>query len=259
MFSSTAFVVFLAVLSSIVRVGAAKAGLPWTTPVFSISQFLTTGKVNWYYTYSTSSVSTSAEFVPMLWGSSQASQWDSNIKNVIQSKHVTHVLGFNEPNELGQSNLSPAAAAALWKQHIQPLKAQGVLLGSPAPSSNNGLQWLQQFMQACSGCTVDFIAMHQYSTSASSVMSAVQQYHNAFPGKPIWVTEWACQNFSSGSHAACSASAASSFMKTLQAFFDSQSYVQRYAWFGVFSPTGPNDLVDSSGHINALGKQYIGA
>ncbi|RDX52523.1 hypothetical protein OH76DRAFT_1480632 [Lentinus brumalis] len=258
MFSAAALAAFLAIVPCIVA--AQKAGLPWTTPALNIGQFLTTGKVKWYYTYGISTVSTSAEFVPLLFGPSQAAQWDSNIKSVIKNHGVKHVLGFNEPNEEGQANLSPQAAAALWKQHIQPLKAQGVLLGSPAPGpSGNGVQWLQQFIQACSGCNVDFIAVHQYDTSTSSFKAAIQQYHNAFPGKPIWVTEWACEDFNSGGKGPCSASAASSFMKTIQAFFDSQSYIERYAWFGVFPNTSPIDLVDSSGRINALGKQYIGA
>ncbi|RDX52524.1 hypothetical protein OH76DRAFT_1345194 [Lentinus brumalis] len=258
MFSAAALVACLACLLSIA--GAQKAGLPWSQPSFDISQFLTTGKVTWYYTFGISSVSTSTEFVPMLFGASQAAQWDSSINSVIQNQGVTHILGFNEPNEPSQANLSPQAAAALWQQHIQPLKAQGVLLGSPAPSSSSsGLQWLQQFVQVCTGCTVDFIAIHQFGTSASDVIAAVQEYHDVFPGKPIWVTEWTCADPNSGS--GCSASAVASFMQTIQAFFDSQSYIERYAWFGVFAGSSPVqiDLVDSSGHINALGEQYIGA
>lgn len=150
-----------------------------------------------YYTYGLATVSTSPpiEFVPMLWGGDQArlSQWDSSINSTIQQHGVTHVLAFNEPNEAGQADLSPAAAAALWQQHIQPLKAHGVLLGSPAPSARpNGMQWLRDFMTFCGGCTVDFIALHQEIPSTTSIESNIVQYHDAFPGKPIWVTQLAC-------------------------------------------------------------------
>ncbi len=129
----------------------------------------------------------------MLWGSQQASQWDSDIEAIIEALNVKHALGFNEPNEPGQADLSPSTAAALWKQHMEPLKAHGILLGSPAPSSTPaGLNWLQEFLQACSGCNVDFIAMHHYGTIAQDFISDVENYHNTF-GKPIWVTEWACE------------------------------------------------------------------
>ncbi|KAI0719820.1 hypothetical protein C8T65DRAFT_34877 [Cerioporus squamosus] len=256
MLYTTALVAFVVAIPSLV--GAQKAGLPWTDFGLNINQFTTTSKVSWYYTYGISSVSTRAEFVPMLWGAQQASQWDSDIEAIIQALDVKNALGFNEPNEPGQSNLSPATAAALWKQHMEPLKAHGILLGSPAPSSSsNGPSWLQQFLQACSGCNVDFIAMHHYGTSAQDFISNIENYHNTF-GKPIWVTEWACEDFNSGSNA-CSSSAAASFMQSTQAFLDSTSYVQRYAWFGAMAGSDPNDLMDSSGNINALGRQYIGA
>ncbi|RPD61757.1 glycoside hydrolase [Lentinus tigrinus ALCF2SS1-7] len=257
----TILLAFLALVPSLVV--AQKAGLPWILiSHLDINQFLTTGsKVDWYYTYSTTPVSTSSpvEFVPMLPGQQQVADWDSSINSTIQNLGVTHVLGFNEPNEQGGANLDPVTAAVLWKQHIQPLKAQGVLLGSPAPSDRpNGLQWLKDFMQFCNGCTVDFIAMHEYTTSTSSFTASVEQYHNAFPGKPIWVTEWACEDFNGGT--AVTEAEASSFMKTTQAFLDSASYVERYAWFGASAsgPSNPIALMDTSGKINALGEQYIG-
>ncbi len=58
---------------------------------------------------------------PMLVGSAQA-QWDDEIVGIFQALDVKYVLGFNEPDNVAQSNLSPAEAAALWQQHIQPLK-----------------------------------------------------------------------------------------------------------------------------------------
>ncbi|RDX48707.1 hypothetical protein OH76DRAFT_650752 [Lentinus brumalis] len=57
----------------------------------------------------------------MLVGSAQA-QWDDEIVGIFQALDVKYVLGFNEPDNVAQSNLSPAEAAALWQQHIQPLK-----------------------------------------------------------------------------------------------------------------------------------------
>jgi hypothetical protein len=54
----------------------------------------------------------------------------------------------------------------MWQTYIQPLKAQGMRLGSPAPTSApDGKTWLQGFLTACEGCTVDFIALRMSYTS----------------------------------------------------------------------------------------------
>jgi hypothetical protein len=59
--------------------------------------------------------------------------------------------------------MSPQDGAAMWKQHIQPLKGKGLRLGSPAPTSApNGKTWIQDFIAACDGCTVDFIALREF-------------------------------------------------------------------------------------------------
>lgn len=51
--------------------------------------------------------------------------------------------------------MSAEDGAALWQQYIQPLANEGYQLISPATSSNpNGKVWMQDFMAACSGCSV---------------------------------------------------------------------------------------------------------
>lgn len=133
----------------------------------------------------------------MLWGFPQVSQWSHTINDLIRQRRVTHVLGFNEPQQKDQSNMSPADAAAVWKEHIEPLKAQGIFLGSPAPSSApNGKQWLFDWMGNCGGwgvggCTVDFVALHWYGVNSTAFIEYLVDFHNAFQ-RPIWVTEWAC-------------------------------------------------------------------
>ncbi len=192
-----------------------KAGLPWPNGNYiDVGQYLSTGKVQWcvhqpqypsstrdlvntrYYTWSPSPADLQAnlEFVPMLWGERQVSQWDSSINDTIQSLKVTHVLGFNEPEISGQSNMSPSDGAALWKAHIEPLKEQGILLGSPAPSgSPAGKQWLLDWMNQCQGgCNIDYIAVHYYDINSTGFMEYLTDYHDTFQ-KPVWVTEWACQ------------------------------------------------------------------
>ncbi|KAI0347295.1 glycoside hydrolase [Trametopsis cervina] len=215
----------------------AKAGLAWPNgPYADIDQFTTTGKVQWYYTWSPSGFPSTLEFVPMLWGPSQLSSWTANINHTISQLHISSVLGFNEPQEVSQSNISPTDAAALWAQHIEPLKAQGIRLGSPAPSSApSGKTWLMQWLDACGavgGCTVDFVALHWYDINSTAFIEYLQDFHDTFQ-RPIWVTEWACQNFNKADDQ-CSPQDIVNFMNATQEFMDNTEWVERYAWFGAF-------------------------
>ncbi|KAI0773870.1 glycosyl hydrolase catalytic core-domain-containing protein [Fomes fomentarius] len=241
-----------------------KAGLPWPNGNYvDMGQYLSTGKVQWYYTWGPSPAKANIEFVPMLWGSRQVAQWDSTINDTLSSLNVTHALGFNEPEIAGQSDISPADGAALWKAHIEPLKAQGVRLGSPAPSSSpKGKQWLLDWLGACqSGCSVDFIAVHYYDINSTQFMEYLTDYHNTFQ-RPVWVTEWACQNFNDA-NAQCSQQDVVNFMNATQEFMDNTEWLERYAWFGAMeNMQGVNEanaLMSSQGNINALGEQYTGA
>ncbi|KAL4241257.1 hypothetical protein ABKN59_000250 [Abortiporus biennis] len=60
--------------------------------------------------------------------------------------------------------------------------------------------------------------------------------------RPLWVTEWACQNYNQ---------------------VDQQYWVERYAWFGAMEDMqGVNQddaLIDTHGNIDTLGNQYISA
>ncbi|KAH8103620.1 glycosyl hydrolase catalytic core-domain-containing protein [Cristinia sonorae] len=248
----------------------AKAGLAWPNgPYNDIDQYRSTGKVQWYYTWSPSPVPTDLEFVPMLWGARQVAEWSRTISDTIRRNHVTHALGFNEPQQAGQSDLSPEDGASIWKAQIEPLKAQGILLGSPAPSSApSGKTWLLDWMKACGGwdgskggCTVDFVALHWYDVNSTAFIRYLEDFHDTFQ-KPIWVTEWACQNFNHADQQ-CSQQDIVDFMNTTQSFMDNTDWVERYSWFGAMrNLSGVNQwnaLMTNDGHLTTLGKQYIGA
>ncbi|KAG6847710.1 hypothetical protein H0H93_006396, partial [Arthromyces matolae] len=134
--------------------GTGKVGLGWPLPIndTELAHFVT-GNVGPIYTWSpwipdvTNSLGLLG--VPMLWGENQIAKF----VDIVVEGYAHAVLGFNEPNEQGQSNLSPELAAQLWKQYIQPLQSQGYSLISPAPSNAaSGVTWLQQFLAVCNGC-----------------------------------------------------------------------------------------------------------
>ncbi|KAK6971874.1 glycoside hydrolase family 128 protein [Favolaschia claudopus] len=241
-----------------------KAGLGWgNNGAQNMDQFLS-AKVscsvqyyNWNFQPSDDASGLPVEFVPMLWGQTQAEEFSDTIVSTLQSTNATVILSMNEPQE---SNLTPEQAVELWKQHLEPLKAaHGVRLGSPAPSGAPGSwQWLTAFLQQCGEeCTVDFLVLHWYGTNATAFKEFLVDYHTA-------VTEWACQNMA-GPDDQCSMSDVSSFMQETQGFMDNTDWIERYAWYGSKTPDAMhgvntnNAMMNSSGRINALGTQYIAA
>ncbi|KZS94534.1 hypothetical protein SISNIDRAFT_453466 [Sistotremastrum niveocremeum HHB9708] len=248
---------------SLIVTNNSKAGLAWPNGDFvDIQQFTKTGKVSWYYTWGPIGVDTTdIEFVPMLWGADQVDQFTSSINRTLQRTGATAVLGMNEPQETGQSNLTPEQGVAMWTAYLEPLKSQGVRLGSPAPSgAPSGKQWLLDWLGACgNNCTVDFIALHWYDVNATKFQEYLEDFHSTFQ-RPLWVTEWTCQNFNNAT-AQCSPEDIIAFMNQTQSFMDSTLWVERYAWFGAMENlqgVNPEDgLMTSTGKINSLGMQYI--
>ena len=102
------------------------------------------------------------DVVPMIrTESSILSDTVSYLKAKKDSGAYKYLLGFNEPDNPNQANMSPTRAADLWPT----LQQTGLVLGSPAVAHpTNG--WLKSFM-AIAGqrhLRVDFIALHFYAS-----------------------------------------------------------------------------------------------
>ena len=106
-------------------------------------------------------------------------------RTLYRAAGVTHILGFNEPDNSGQSHLSPAHAAASGF-------APPLTLVSPAMThwTLNGSVWLDEFFGNCSDVVKDcdpslvkYVAFHDYSASAGGIVAkadaAFQRYGNA--------------------------------------------------------------------------------
>lgn len=109
-------------------------------------------------------------FVPMLWGcnSTYIEPFLKQVANNFSDVDLTpkrDILGFNEPNQIGQAECSPEEAAQTWIEVIEPLKSQGYRLGSPAVTSgDSGKSWMARWYEACNGsCNPDFTALHWVS------------------------------------------------------------------------------------------------
>jgi hypothetical protein len=239
--------------------GSGKVGLAWNNADESSIKNFVNGQVSAIYTWSpwkpTVVDSLGLEFIPMLWGEKQISDFTSLVK----AGYAKTVLGFNEPNQSGQAEMTPARAAQVWKQYIQPLKNQGYSLVSPAcTSAASGKTWMQEFFAACDGCTFDAVALHWYGTDPQEFIKYLQDFHSTF-NLPIWPTEFACQNFSGG--AQCTSDEVWNFMTTVKNFMDSTSWVGKYFAFGVLHDMAGvnslNQLLGSDGQPTDLGRLYI--
>ena len=137
------------------------------------------------------------EFVPMVWGAKKT----EDLKNWVPTNRSTALLGFNEPNLHGQSNLTPSQACAKWSVVLDAAKLHRLSVGSPAanhctPNKNcfqTPTDWFDDFFsqKGCSLETVDFIATHKYGCNVSDTVEYVKMLNSRY-GKPIWLTEFSC-------------------------------------------------------------------
>ena len=218
----------------------------------------------WYYTWSPDNVgsadSIGLEFVPMLWGPAQESDfwnsqatWPSSVKNA---------LFFNEPNEPSQCNMAASDSVSYWMNDMVPLRGKGIAIGGAATTSApSGLQWVQAIIQDCQNdgnsqadCTPDFVPIHYYDVDVNNFQSYVANFHQQ-TGLDIWITEYACQNFNGG--AQCDSGTTWNMHQSMAAWFDSQDYVKRYAPFGMMENmqgvNQMNALMNPDGSISDLG------
>ncbi|KAG8738234.1 hypothetical protein FRC12_016833 [Ceratobasidium sp. 428] len=171
-------------------------------------------------------------FFPMLWGSSQKNSFAK-----LDGSKYKLCFGPNEPNHEGQANMSPGAAAALWKETMEPARQRGCKTVSPA---------------------IDFVAVHWYGTKSEELKSYVNKFQTTF-NKDIIVSEYACQNFAGGPQ--CSKDQTNAFHQEMANWFYQNPKVAMYAPFGcmrdMVDVSYGNQLMSPDGSPNRLGRAYM--
>lgn len=172
-------------------------------------------------------------------------------------------FGFNEPD---QSGLSAAEAASLYLSQVTPLRESGAIgsLGTP-PITNggSGLPWLVEFMDACSACKIDFVAVHWYGPDMDLLESQMETIHAAVPDLSVWITEVGCTDWNVATNP--SAADIATFLSAASAWFEATSWIARWAWFAAMPITDTslgvaNELLlgaTAGSSISSLGSQYI--
>ncbi len=237
-----------------------------TAPSAALAPSATSPGVSWWYDWAAQATGGAGiEFDPMMWGaSSLAAKLPSGSR---------YVLGFNEPNFKAQSNLTAAQVAADWPMVEAAAKTVGAALVAPAvnfcgsstdtsgcsdPTVTDPYTWLKDFFAACAGCTVDYVAVHWYNCDLPSLRAYLEGNVDAGGGlqgfvqfgRPIWLTEFACDN----SHAEADQEA---YMRAAVPYLEGNPHVFRYSWFNASNIA--NALVmNSDGTLTTLGKVYVG-
>ncbi|MGI9177300.1 MAG: LamG-like jellyroll fold domain-containing protein, partial [Pirellulales bacterium] len=172
-------------------------------------------------------------------------------------QNVTHLLGFNEPNNpvedayVNLGNGSVDAAIAAWPG----LLATGHRIGSPAVT-DGGKAWLYEFMDKAiaANLRVDFIAIHNYQAgqSAASLTAWLKDVYDRYQ-LPIWLTE-----FNNGANWTTAADPTlqqnADWLASVTTTFDATPWIERYSIYSAVEAV--RQMVDSSGNLTPAGLVY---
>ena len=239
-------------------------------------------RVSWYYTWKQSTADAGVccpagmEHIPMIWSSDFATA--DCIKSAT-AEPSPYLLGFNEPDNKDQANMSVEDALALWPL----LMATGKHLGSPATASNPTASggWQERFMRGVNskGYRVDFMAVHYYgedstrwdvATAVADMKAFLVAIYKKYK-KPIWVTEWALVTWFPFPSKYPEEETHAAFAKAAAGMMESMQYVEKYAFFSLppysleeaigYSEKGTgcdrtSNLFNKDGIITKIGRAY---
>jgi len=268
-------------------VGCGKRGLASVLAIASAPQDLAalsapTPGISWFYSWAqrpssqvgTSYTAAGVEWVPMVWGHPAELTDTALASKLAVGPGTKYVLGYNEPNFTAQSNLTPAQAAAGWPRLQAAADTLGLKIVGPAVNFCGGgcnqtdpFVWMDQFLAACVGCRIDYLAFHSYACDSNWFINtymrqAIDKYYTrGTPPRQLWLTELACADAPPAG--GWTVAQIQAYMNTIIPFLESQPSIFRYSWFGDTTgrPTGtyvtPNDaLLAGAGQLTALGNTY---
>lgn len=199
--------------------------------------------VGWYYNWGPKSeIKTHLQFVPMAFRISSIEKLPAN---------STVVLGFNEPDNGKQSNLTVSEGVAAWPS----LHGRAQLVGAPAMAKDPTKpgSWLMDFMR--SAPKVDFMTLHWYKgANAKKFIADVQTLCEAYH-KPVWVTEFAPQTAGDAREkpSRYSQVEVDTFIKEATQWMEKSDCVHRYAWHD--AKVGTSSLFNGR-ELSATGRTY---
>lgn len=121
-------------------------------------------------------------------------------------------------------------------------------------NKTNPFDWLDAFFAACTGCRVDYVALHWNACTKEALVWYLGQAESKYQ-RLIWLTEFACLDGSDTTEPT-----QRKYMKDALDVLETDPMVFRYAWFtGRYDKNPALDLLGASGQLTALGQQYVSA
>ena len=229
------------------------------TPFFGMTmEKMEDMNLGWYYNWEMAPDNTPAvrhlDYTPMIWGENDVPFLSTGELNGYDT-----ILGFNEPDLVGQADMSVERAAELWPEFV----ATGKRLGAPVMAWNYE-GWLDPFLAKVDN-QVDFIPVHiYYGPTVSGVMNSLELLYRKY-NKPIWITELSAANFGGWQQDniggwGYTQEMVYDFLRELLPLLDAAPFVERYAWFS-FLDTDPSYSYSALfrneiGELTALGEIY---
>lgn len=243
------------------KAGSSKKGFCITMKTNGWSKALHELRAKWFYTWNhriPEGKPAGAEFVPMIWKYHGREEVVIEAGKAAKEAGIKELLGFNEPDQKKQANMTVEEALAAWPV----LERTGLRLGSPG-CVHPDKEWMKAFMKEAEvrKLRIDFVCVHSYGgADADSLVRRLKQVHQLF-GKPIWITEFAVGDWTAESveRHRFKEDAVLRFMEEVLPKLDRLDFVERYAWFSA-KPTnkalGTSALFDAEGKLTRLGECY---
>ncbi|MCO5566107.1 hypothetical protein L7F22_019783 [Adiantum nelumboides] len=173
-------------------------------------------------------------FATMLWGlgwKDHDNDWQrfQDFKKIKPGTY-DYVIGMNEADFEGggSSGVIPTdKAAEAWEQYIAPHGRAGSVLISPSCAKQADENWMGPFLKKVK-TKPDVVNVHIFKNKASQIKGVLDHY--AQYGYPLWVTEFACINYSNGAHDPCNQKDAEEFVRESVKILEADDRVKAYAW-----------------------------
>jgi len=190
--------------------------------------------------------------------------WDDSTPKIdafeqaVQAGGMQLCAGPNEVNEPTQANMSVERGVTLWRQHLAPNRDRCQLISPVTTSAPNGFDWMTEYFKSCPDCydTLTYLAIHYYDIKLADLKVYVEKWKSF--GKPLAMTEFACQNFNGADQP--SMDQIWEFTVGAVEFFNSEDGLSFYAPFGfmddLYNVNPANGLFSGSG-LSDLGNYYV--
>ena len=247
---------------------------------------------NWYYNWGflprtlgcPNGTRFSAEFVPMIWGCWRGDctrNFPADWKEQWETGGARVLMGFNEPDNVKMSNLTPEQAAAYWPQLdtlARSFEPRLKLVGPAMTSWDTGgsSDWLEQFFGNLTKLhgqemanRIDFLGQHDFSGNADRIIIKAKAAYRRY-GRKVYLSEFAVISLRTGGRRAPN----NDFMREVLPLLDKTDVIERYAWFStvndanVITYVGETSLLkyagatniwrDAWGSITTTGEIYAG-